>query len=129
MTRWQRISDELHAQRKSWKGLAIAIGASTASVGNWKSKGVPPKHFLAVDKYLNKGAGWTEAGDEFVALVQTVERIDRGWPFSLVNVDDYESLPLPLQHKVQVLLQQLITKEIEVLQTKQQASQEKRKSA
>jgi hypothetical protein len=114
MTRWERLENELHSQRKTWTALASALGASKQSVGNWRLKGVPAKYRIQIDTYLGKPPGWTEGGDEFVELVREIDKQSSekdAWPFELVDYESYANLPLPSRYAVQVRLRDAIIEE------------------
>jgi hypothetical protein len=112
MTRWKQVGDELALQRKTWVSLGKHLGASKQTVSNWKRTGIPAKNFSKIDSFLNKPLGWTEAGIEFVELVETIKRHDY-WPFDLPGLtrDRYESLPIASRYAVQAMMLQSLHRE------------------
>jgi len=64
MTIWERIDKELAVRRMTWTALAVHLGLGRAATTNWKSKGVPAKHYHSIEQYLGKHPGWAQFGDD-----------------------------------------------------------------
>lgn len=64
MTPMERIDLELLRKRMTWEPLKEVLEASKQSVTNWRSKGLPKKHYSKVDDFFGKPYGWTELGVE-----------------------------------------------------------------
>jgi len=68
MTPWERIDKELDARRRDWKWLASELGLAQQTVNHWKSRGVPPKYFPAIEDKLDKPPRWSLDGDVVIPL-------------------------------------------------------------
>lgn len=118
MTPWERINSELSLQKKDWKSLGDAIGATPSQMGNWKTRKIPPSHYEAIADFFNKSMDW-------VAGRYTPE----SWPFDIVDQDRYEALPDAGRYLVQVRMQDAIKEAEATITAKQETPDKKRRAA
>lgn len=109
MDTWNRVDKRLRAERREWKELGAAIGCTASQMGNWAKRGIPAKHHAAIAAFFKEPIEWVIGASSITS-----------WPFDLVDRDDYESLPLPSRHAVQVRMQDAIEKEMAKLAEKQE---------
>lgn len=58
MTPWERIDGWLTKKRHPWSWLGTQLGYSDQQIGNWKSRGVPPKEYENIAIALGESMDW-----------------------------------------------------------------------